>query len=257
MDLKKTADSLKKRGYEVSCFSTAKEAAEYLNEKIDGKTVGFGDSETLLSMHLFEILQTHNDVYHPMFPREGKGFYSTARDCLTTEIFLLSANGLAETGEIVNIDGTGNRIAGSLAVRLGVDDGFRPANTIVDLRYNNDELEDPFINRDHAVALGLATYRELDGMYDIARKANDLLKELFHRAGIELVDMKIEFGRASDNGDIIISDEISPDTCRLWDEESGERLDKDRFRLDLGDVTESYRTVLERLENVLEIDEEE
>lgn len=150
-----------------------------------------------------------------------------------------------------------NRIAGSLAVRLGVDDGFRPANTIVDLRYNNDELEDPFINRDHAVALGLATYRELDGMYDIARKANDLLKELFHRAGIELVDMKIEFGRAADNGEIIISDEISPDTCRLWDEESGERLDKDRFRLDLGDVTESYRTVLERLEKVLGIEEEE
>jgi phosphoribosylaminoimidazole-succinocarboxamide synthase len=149
-----------------------------------------------------------------------------------------------------------NRIAGSLAVRLGVEDGFRPANTIVDLRYNNDELEDPFINRDHAVALGLATYRELDGMYDIARKANDLLKELFHWAGIELVDMKIEFGRASDNGEIIISDEISPDTCRLWDEKSGERLDKDRFRLDLGDVTESYRTVLERLESVLEIDEE-
>ena len=150
-----------------------------------------------------------------------------------------------------------NRIAGSLAVRLGVDDGFRPANTIVDLRYNNDELEDPFINRDHAVALGLATYRELDGMYDIARKANDLLKELFHRAGIELVDMKIEFGRAADTGEIIISDEISPDTCRLWDEESGERLDKDRFRLDLGDVAESYRTVLDRLETVLGIEEEE
>ena len=149
-----------------------------------------------------------------------------------------------------------NRIAGSLAVRLGVEDGFRNANTIVDLRYNNDELEDPFINRDHAVALRLATYQELDVMYDIARKANDLLKELFHRAGIELVDMKIEFGRASDNGEIIISDEISPDTCRLWDEESGERLDKDRFRLDLGDVTESYRTVLERLENVLGIEAE-
>ena len=149
-----------------------------------------------------------------------------------------------------------NRISGSLAVRLGVEDGFRNANTIVDLRYNNDELEDPFINRDHAVALRLATYQELDVMYDIARKANDLLKELFHRAGIELVDMKIEFGRASDNGEIIISDEISPDTCRLWDEESGERLDKDRFRLDLGDVSESYRTVLERLENVLGIEAE-
>ena len=114
MDLTKTAEALKKRGYEVSCFATAEEAAEYLNGKIDGMTVGFGDSETLLQMHLFEKLQSHNDVYHPKYPREGKGFYSTARDCLTTEIFLLSANGLAETGEIVNIDGTGNRIAGSL-----------------------------------------------------------------------------------------------------------------------------------------------
>ena len=114
MDLTKTAGALKKRGYEVSCFNTAAEAAEYLNGKIDGMTVGFGDSETLLQMHLFEMLQTHNDVYHPKYPREGKGFYSTARDCLTTEIFLLSANGLEETGEIVNIDGTGNRIAGSL-----------------------------------------------------------------------------------------------------------------------------------------------
>ena len=114
MDLTKTAEALKKRGYEVSCFQTAAEAAEYLDGKIDGMTVGFGDSETLLEMHLFEKLQTHNDVYHPKYPREGKGFYSTARDCLTTEIFLLLANGLAETGEIVNIDGTGNRIAGSL-----------------------------------------------------------------------------------------------------------------------------------------------
>jgi NAD-dependent dihydropyrimidine dehydrogenase PreA subunit len=114
MDLTKTADALKKRGYEVSCFNTGAEAAEYLNGKIDGMTVGFGDSETLLQMHLFEMLQSHNDVYHPKYPREGKNFYSTARDCLTTDIFLLSANGLAETGEIVNIDGTGNRIAGSL-----------------------------------------------------------------------------------------------------------------------------------------------
>ena len=144
-----------------------------------------------------------------------------------------------------------NRIAGSLAARLGVEEGFRHPNTIVDLRYNNDELEDPFINRDHAVALGLATYQELDGMYNTARKVNDLLVPLFHKAGIELVDMKIEFGRASDTGTIIISDEISPDTCRLWDEATGERLDKDRFRLDLSRVVESYRTVLNRLTKVI------
>ena len=143
-----------------------------------------------------------------------------------------------------------NRIAGSLAARLGVEEGFRHSNTIVDLRYNNDALEDPFINRDHAVALGLATYQELDGMYNIARRVNELLKPLFHKAGIELVDMKIEFGRASDTGAIIISDEISPDTCRLWDEATGERLDKDRFSLDLSRVVESYRTVLDRLKKV-------
>ena len=144
-----------------------------------------------------------------------------------------------------------NRMAGTLAARLGVEEGFRHPNVIVDLRYNDDELEDPLINRDHAVALGLATYAELDWMYDVARRTNELLKELLHRAGIELVDMKIEFGRASDTGAIIISDEISPDTCRLWDEATGERLDKDRFRLDLSDVVASYRKVLDRLNQVM------
>lgn len=145
-----------------------------------------------------------------------------------------------------------NRIAGSLAARLGVEEGFRHPNTIVDLRYNNDELDDPFINRDHAVALGLASYQDLDLMYNRARRVNDLLGPLFLKAGIELVDMKLEFGRASDTGAIIISDEISPDTCRLWDSETGDRLDKDRFRLDLSRVVESYRKVLDRLNQIKE-----
>ena len=89
-------------------------------------------------------------------------------------------------------------------------------------------------------------------MYNIARQANDLLKPLFHKAGIELVDMKLEFGRASDSGAIIISDEISPDTCRLWDEATEERMDKDRFRLDLSRVVESYTNVLNRLKQVID-----
>lgn len=143
-----------------------------------------------------------------------------------------------------------NRIAGSLAARLGVEEGFRQENTIIDLRYNNDELEDPLINEHHAVALGLASYEELQFMVAEARRANELLGDVFHRAGIELVDVKIEFGRATDNGELIISDEISPDTCRLWDEKDGRRLDKDRFRLDLSDVVASYREVLERLQNL-------
>ena len=145
-----------------------------------------------------------------------------------------------------------NRIAGSLAARLGVPEGFRQPNTILDLEYNNDDLNDPLINRDHAVALGLATYDELDFMRSQALRANELLTGLLHRAGIELVDVRIEFGRASDNGALIISDEISPDTCRLWDEATGDRLDKDRFRLDLSDVVASYRTVLDRLNQIME-----
>ena len=143
------------------------------------------------------------------------------------------------------------RIAGTLAVRLGVEDGFCPGNTIVDLQYNEDALDNPIINKHHAVALGLASYEELDIMVAVARKAGSLLERLFHEAGIELVDMKLEFGRTSDTGELILSDEISPDTCRLWDETTGDRLDKDRFRLDLSDVVASYRTVLERLENIL------
>ena len=144
-----------------------------------------------------------------------------------------------------------NRIAGSLAQRLGVEEGFKSDNTIVDLRYNNDDLDDPMINDHHAVALGLATYDELKFMYSQALKANKILSALLKKAGIELIDMKLEFGRASDNGHIIISDEISPDTSRMWDMETGEKLDKDRFRYDLSDVVASYRTVCERLKELV------
>jgi phosphoribosylaminoimidazole-succinocarboxamide synthase len=140
-----------------------------------------------------------------------------------------------------------NRMAGTLAAKLGVEDGFKPVNTVVDLCYNNDELGDPLVNRDQAVALSLATYEDLDKMLVMARKAGSLLTELFHKAGIELVDCKIEFGRASDTGEIIISDEISPDTCRFWDSKTGEKLDKDRFRRDLGNVEGAYQEMRRRL----------
>lgn len=143
-----------------------------------------------------------------------------------------------------------NRMCGTLASKLGVEDGYKPGNTIVDLCYNNEELGDPLVNSDQAVALGLASYEDLETMFSMAKRAGKLLTELLQKAGIELVDAKIEFGRASDTGEIIISDEISPDTCRMWDPETGERLDKDRFRLDLGDVIPAYAKVLERLESI-------
>ena len=143
-----------------------------------------------------------------------------------------------------------NRIAGRLAAKLGLPEGFTPKNTVVDFCYNHDELGDPLVNAHQAVAIGLATYDELAFMESTALKVDGLLRDVFHRAGIDLVDVKLEFGRATDTGALILSDEISLDTCRLWDEATGEKLDKDRFRLDLSDVVASYRTVLDRLEHV-------
>ncbi len=114
MNLEKTMASLTDKGYEVSCFDTPQEAAAYLDGKVDGKTVGFGDSETLMTLNLYDMLSKHNEVHDPMHRPPGLNFWSTAKLCLTTDIFFTSVNALAETGEMVNIDGTGNRVAGSL-----------------------------------------------------------------------------------------------------------------------------------------------
>ena len=140
-----------------------------------------------------------------------------------------------------------NIITGSMSKRLGVTEGTKPENTILEICYKNDEYGDPLINDHHAVALGLATYEELDKIYEITRKINDFLKELFDKEGITLVDFKIEFGKNSD-GEILLADEITPDTCRLWDKETGKKLDKDRFRQDLGGIEEAYIEILKRLE---------
>ena len=142
-----------------------------------------------------------------------------------------------------------NRLAGTTARMLGLGNGTEIPNTVFELRYNNDDLHDPMINDHHAVALGILGYAELGYVYDLARKANDVLIKLFHKAGIELIDFKMEFGRNA-AGDIIVSDEISPDNSRLWDEKTGEVLDKDRFRHDMSDVCASYIEVMERLKKV-------
>lgn len=143
-----------------------------------------------------------------------------------------------------------NIVAGSLAKRLGKPEGEKLANPILELCYKNDDLGDPMINDYHAMALGLATKEELEQISKDAFKINELLIELFKECGLTLVDFKIEFGRLP-NGEIILADEISPDTCRLWDSETNEKLDKDRFRRDLGNVEEAYQEVLARLEKEL------
>lgn len=143
-----------------------------------------------------------------------------------------------------------NTIAGSMARRLGIEEGTQPSNVIYDICYKNDELGDPLINDHHAVALGLATYGELAEIYRLTARINEVLKGLFERINIRLVDFKIEFGKTSD-GEIVLADEVSPDTCRLWDATTNEKLDKDRFRRDLGKVREAYEEILARLQKIV------
>ncbi len=144
-----------------------------------------------------------------------------------------------------------NYSAGSMAQRLGVAEGIKSPVTIFDICYKDDALGDPLINDHHAVFLGAATYEELDEMYELTSDINDLLIDLFEKMNIILVDFKIELGKDS-SGKIILADEISPDTCRLWDKDTMKKLDKDRFRRDLGEVTEAYVEIYERLKKVLQ-----
>lgn len=143
-----------------------------------------------------------------------------------------------------------NVIAGSMAKRLGLEEGIVPENTIFDICLRDAELGDPLINDHHAVAMGIATYEELETIYQTSAKINALLVELYRKAGITLVDFKIEFGH-DDKGCLVLADELTPDTCRLWDTQTHERLDKDRFRRDLGRVREAYEEVANRLRDAL------
>lgn len=140
-----------------------------------------------------------------------------------------------------------NISAGSFAQRYGVEEGIVFDSPTLEFSYKNDDLGDPLINSYHALALKLATADEVDAIARYAFKVNELMRDFWARRGVTLVDFKLEFGRTAD-GDIILADEISPDTCRFWDSKTGEKLDKDRFRRDLGGVEEAYADVMGRLQ---------
>ncbi|MDD7306294.1 MAG: phosphoribosylaminoimidazolesuccinocarboxamide synthase [Peptoniphilaceae bacterium] len=190
---------------------------------------------------------------------EGKGELNLA---ITTLIFeMLEKNGI-KTHYIETINSTDMRVrkvkilplevivrnatAGSFAKRYGVEEGKFFDHPTFELSYKNDDLGDPLMCEDHAIALGLVTKDEYDYIRKETLKINDLLKEFFMKINLKLVDFKIEFGKTSD-GEIILADEISPDTCRLWDKDTNQKLDKDIFRRDLGDLTEGYKEVLKRM----------
>ena len=142
-----------------------------------------------------------------------------------------------------------NLIAGSMAKRLNIPEGTPSPRPIYELCYKNDELGDPLINEDHALAIGVVTETELVTIKTLTLRINEVLKSLFDRLGIILVDFIFEFGRTQD-GTIVLADEISPDTCRFWDIETRMKLDKDRFRRDLGKVEDAYQEILRRLETL-------
>lgn len=139
-----------------------------------------------------------------------------------------------------------NVAAGSFSKRLGVPEGTPFKTTVFEISYKDDALGDPLINDYHAVAIGAATWDELKTIYDITERINTILCKFFLGCGVKLIDFKLEFGKDS-SGAIILADEISPDTCRFWDAETNEKLDKDRFRRDLGNVKEAYVEMLNRI----------
>ena len=139
-----------------------------------------------------------------------------------------------------------NISAGSFAKRYGVEEGIVFEEPTIEFSYKNDELHDPLINSYHALALKLATKEEIERIKSLAFTVNRVLKEYFLSLGVKLVDFKLEFGRLAD-GTIVLADEISPDTCRFWDANTNEKLDKDRFRRDMGGVEEAYKEMMKRV----------
>jgi phosphoribosylaminoimidazole-succinocarboxamide synthase len=138
-----------------------------------------------------------------------------------------------------------NVAAGSFSKKLGIEEGFRLLSPTLEFSYKNDELGDPMINDYYAVAIGAATREEIDKITELVFKINEILVNYFKSIKVDLIDFKVEFGRYK--GQIILADEISPDTCRFWDSETHEKLDKDRFRRDLGHVEEAYEEIYRRI----------
>jgi phosphoribosylaminoimidazole-succinocarboxamide synthase len=139
-----------------------------------------------------------------------------------------------------------NIAAGSMAKRLGLAEGTELKTVVFELSYKDDSLGDPLINDYHAVAIGASTFDEIEQIKTITFKVNEVLRAFFLQRGIKLIDFKLEFGKTA-SGDLVLADEISPDTCRFWDAKTNEKLDKDRFRRDLGSVKEAYVEILNRI----------
>ena len=193
-----------------------------------GTIVGKGVINNRMSNHLMQLLEKEGVPTH--FVQE-----LSDRETLVKRVSIVPLEVIVR-----------NISAGHFAQRYGVEEGIVFEQPTIEFSYKNDELGDPLLNTSHALALGLATQEEIDTIRRLAFQTNDLLRAFWSSCGVTLVDFKLEFGRLSD-GTVILADEISPDTCRLWDAATGEKLDKDRFRRDLGGVEDAYAEVMRRL----------
>ena len=205
-----------------------KDDATAFNGKKKGTIQGKGSINNKVSNHLFQLLEKNEIPTHYIEQLSDKKTLVKRVSIIPIEVIVR------------------NIAAGSLSKRLGLPEGEKLRHTVLEYCYKDDALDDPMINVYHIRALGLATVDEVRLIAEYAFKINGILTEYLKSVGVELIDFKLEFGREK-NGRIILADEISPDTCRFWDSKTGEKLDKDRFRRDLGGVEDAYNEILKRL----------
>ena len=205
-----------------------KDDATALDGLKKGTIAGKGVVNNKMSDFLFSLLEKHGVPTH--FVKELND-----REALVKKVSIVPLEVIIR-----------NVSAGSFAKRYGVEEGIVFKSPTIEFSYKNDDLHDPLLNSYHALALGLATKEEIDTIKTMAFRVNEILKAYFLKLNVRLVDFKLEFGRLPD-GKIVLADEISPDTCRFWDATTGEKLDKDRFRRDMGGVEDAYREMMKRV----------
>ncbi|MGB8451296.1 MAG: phosphoribosylaminoimidazolesuccinocarboxamide synthase [Anaerocolumna sp.] len=204
-----------------------KDDATAFNGLKKGTIVGKGVINNRMSNHIFQLLEKEGVPTHFIEELSDRETAVKKVEIVPLEVIVRNVS------------------AGSFAKKLGMEEGIKLLCPTLEFSYKNDDLGDPMINDYYAIAIGAATREEIERISEITFKVNEVLSKYFAECGIELIDFKIEFGRCK--GEIILADEISPDTCRLWDIKTHEKLDKDRFRRDLGNVEDAYQEVLKRL----------
>ena len=205
-----------------------KDDATAFNGEKKGTITGKGVINNVMSNHMFQLLEQQGVPTH--FVEQ-----LSERETLVKKVSIVPLEVI-----IRNIS------AGSFAKRFGVEEGIVFDEPTIEFSYKNDELGDPLMNAYHAIALKLATAEEIETIKAMAFKVNEVMKQYFDTLNVILVDFKLEFGKTAD-GKIVLADEISPDTCRLWDKTTKEKLDKDRFRRDMGGVEEAYQEIMKRV----------